>query len=65
MDDLYHLLIGSAHLSVVNAALLGIIFFFARQRYTTIVEEFCDLKKSIREFEQTLRKHGLDIERED
>jgi hypothetical protein len=64
MDDLYRLLSSSNHVSVVNAALLLIVFFLAKQRYAGIVEDFECLKKSAREHERTFLKNGMEIERE-
>ena len=64
LDALYTLIIGSNHLSTVNAVLLGIVFLLARQRYKTIVREFTCLQKSTREHEQTFVKYNMEIQRE-
>ena len=64
-DDIYHFFVGGSHISVVNAALLAVVFLLARQRYTGIIEDFKCLQKSKREHEMTFVKHGMEIVRED
>jgi len=64
MNDIYHFIVGSDNLSTVNAALLGLVFLLARQRYLAIVEEFAYLQKATHEHEMTFIKHGMDIQRE-
>jgi hypothetical protein len=63
-NDLYNFLIDGHNLSTVNAALVGIVFLLARQRYREIVKEFSCLKQSVREHEKTFIANGITIERE-
>jgi hypothetical protein len=63
--DLYSVLVGSNHVPVVNAALLGIVFLLARQRYKGIIEDFTCLQKFKRECELTFAKNGITMVRED
>lgn len=61
MDAFYHFVVDNLALSPLNTALLGIIFFLAKQRYTEQAETLTHLQKRNERVERSLIKAGIDL----
>lgn len=65
MNDLLSRLIGDLNLSVVDTALLVLVFFLASQRYKQLNQASCEQAERVERLEKTFIKEGVELYRED